>query len=229
MRERGDLRCAHEPFMYDYYVHRIVRTMPHFDVRPDHPVRYSEIRDQLLSWAATGPVFFKDMSYYVMPHVLEDQVFCNRVTHCFLVRDPVASILSYFKLDPQVTSEEIGLEAQWNHYSGLVKQGFAPIILRAEDIRNDVKGAIGALWREIGLSHINQAFDWQTPKPKDWQQVSGWHTDVSSSQGIRPMNEEENTRRRSEFEEMAQDHPNMHRYLDHHMPYYEKLIAVQAG
>ncbi|MEZ5772185.1 MAG: hypothetical protein R3D61_11380 [Defluviimonas denitrificans] len=25
MRERGDLDCLHEPFMYDYYVHRQVR------------------------------------------------------------------------------------------------------------------------------------------------------------------------------------------------------------
>ena len=37
MRERGDLTCFHEPFMYDYYVHRQVRVMPHFDVMPDHP------------------------------------------------------------------------------------------------------------------------------------------------------------------------------------------------
>ena len=40
MRERGDLDCAHEPFMYDYYVHRKRRVMPHFDVqaRSSHAV-----------------------------------------------------------------------------------------------------------------------------------------------------------------------------------------------
>ncbi|WP_283176701.1 hypothetical protein [Gemmobacter sp. 24YEA27] len=54
MRERGDLDCAHEPFMYDYYVHRAIRQMPHFDVRPDHPVSYPAIRDHLLARAAKG-------------------------------------------------------------------------------------------------------------------------------------------------------------------------------
>ena len=134
MRERGDLRCAHEPFMYDYYVHRKVRTMPLFDVQPDHPVEYIDIRNQLLTWAGTSTVFFKDMSYYVMPQILEDEVFLGKITHCFLIRDPLASILSYFKLDPDVTLEEIGIEAHW-----------------------------------------------QREKPSDWQQVAGWHEDVSTS------------------------------------------------
>ncbi len=39
MRERGDLDCAHEPFIYDYYVHRKIRVMPHFDVQEGHPTR----------------------------------------------------------------------------------------------------------------------------------------------------------------------------------------------
>ena len=37
MRERGDCRCFHEPFICDYYVHRAVRSLPLFDVDPDQP------------------------------------------------------------------------------------------------------------------------------------------------------------------------------------------------
>ena len=223
MRERGDLRCAHEPFMYDYYVHRKIRKMPHFDVQPDHPVTYDRIRDQLLNWADNTPVFFKDMSYYVMPHILEDPTFCDRVTHCFLVRDPLVSILSYFKLDPEVTRDEIGLEAQWNHYKGLVDRGNKPTILSAEDIRADARGVIGALWQKIGLPHVAKAFDWQSPQPEDWQQVGGWHSDVSKAQGIRPVDQDEVDKKTAEFKEMARQHPDMQRFLDHHLPYHQKL------
>ena len=53
MRERGDLDCAHEPFMYDYYVHRQVRKMPHFDVQDGHPTSYGAIRDMLLARGET--------------------------------------------------------------------------------------------------------------------------------------------------------------------------------
>ena len=108
MPERGDLDCAHEPFMYDYYVHRGIRVMPHFDIRPDHPVSYATIRDHLIARSERGPVFFKDMSYYVMPHILDDAIFAERLVNTFLIRDPVASITSYHKLDPEVTLDEIG-------------------------------------------------------------------------------------------------------------------------
>lgn len=119
MRERGDLDCLHEPFMYDYYVHRQVRRMPHFDVQKDHPTSYGAIRDMILERAEKGPVFFKDMSYYVMPHLLDDRDFAGRLTNVFLVRDPIASIPSYHKLDPDLTLEEIGLEAQAVHFDAL--------------------------------------------------------------------------------------------------------------
>lgn len=51
MRERGDLDGAHEPFMYEYHVNRQTRTIPHFDVQPDHPVTCEAIRDSLIARA----------------------------------------------------------------------------------------------------------------------------------------------------------------------------------
>ena len=86
MRARGDLDCLHEPFMYDYYVNRSTRQMPHFDAMDTHPKSYDAIRDMILARAAEGPIFLKDMSYYVVPHLLADADFLDRVTHSFLVR-----------------------------------------------------------------------------------------------------------------------------------------------
>lgn len=83
------------------------------------PTSYEDLRDMLLERAEQRPVFFKDMSYYVMPRIIEDHDFCRRLTNCFLIRNPVASIPSYHQLDPEVTSLEIGLEAQWNHFEAL--------------------------------------------------------------------------------------------------------------
>lgn len=226
MRERGDLDCAHEPFMYDYYVHRAVRVMPHFDVRPDHPVSYPAIRDHLLARARKGPVFFKDMSYYVMPHVLEDAVFAPHLVNTFLIRDPVASIASYFKLDPEVTLDEIGLEAQWNHYSALKAAGGKPVVIRAEDVRQDTRGMMARFWEAVGLPYTERAFDWQGERPKDWDQVGGWHGDVSSSRMIRPLSEEEIRAQREGFAALAKEHPAMNGYLAHHLPFYEKLAAA---
>lgn len=225
MRERGDLDCAHEPFMYDYYVHRKVREMPMFEVQEGHPTRYEDIRDMLTGRAETGPVFFKDMSYYVAGQVLADEAFSARLTNSFLIRNPVASILSYFKLDEEATLEEIGLEAQFRHYSALRDRGEAPVILDADDVRADTRGMMAAWWKIIGLPFRERAFDWQEPVPEDWQQVEGWHGKVTQAAGIRPLSEQDRARQRAEFEEKARAHPKMLDYLEHHLPFYEALKA----
>lgn len=225
MRERGDLDCSHEPFMYDYYVHRRVRVMPHFEVQPDHPASYAEIRDSLMARAMKGPVFFKDMSYYVMPHLLDDRAFGAALSNMFLIRDPVASITSYFKLDPEVTLEEIGIEAQWRHFSALRERGETPVVIRAEDVRRDTRAAMAHLWRAVGLPFSEAAFDWQTEQPKDWAQVGGWHGDVSASSSIRPLDADEVAEQQRKFDALAATYPRMRECLAHHLPYYEKLAA----
>lgn len=225
MRERGDLDCLHEPFMYDYYVHRALRRMPHFDVQADHPQTYAAIRDMILARAERGPVFFKDMSYYVMPHLLEDRAFADRLTDIFLIRDPVASIPSYYKLDPDLTLEEVGLEAQARHFEALRARGRTPVVISAEAVRADTEGMVGALWRQIGLPHVAAAFAWQREVPEDWQQVGGWHGDVSTARGIRPADAAELESQERKFDALAEKVPHLRGYLDHHRPFYRQLCA----
>lgn len=225
MRERGDLWCAHEPFMYDYYVARQVRIMPGFDVQPGHPVGYKAVRDMLLKEAAGADVFFKDMAYYVVPKIFDDPEFLSRVTHTFIVRHPMASILSYHKLDPNLTLEEVGIEALWQLYQAARDAGLSPVVVEAETVRADARGTMRALWEAIGLEWREEAFDWQKP-PKDWEQVGAWHEEVSTSQGIRAADAEEMVRKQMEFDALAEVHPHLQEFLDHHMPFYQQLSKV---
>lgn len=225
MRERGDLDCHHEPFMYDYYLHRQVRVMPHFEAEADRPVSYEDVRAMLLQRAEKGPVFIKDMSYYVMPRILDDAALSDRLINCFLIRDPVASITSYFKLDPDASLEEIGLESQAMHFKALTQAGLNPPVIEAEDVRRDTAGAVGALWRAIGLPPADHAFSWQDERPKDWKQVAEWHGNVTASKGIAPISEAEIVRKRQEFDALVKVHPHAQDYLDHHLPHYQTLKA----
>ncbi|MCB1882937.1 MAG: hypothetical protein KDG89_02900 [Geminicoccaceae bacterium] len=229
MRARGDMDCLHEPFMYDYYVHRKCRVMPHFEVQEGHPVAYEAIRDSILGRAEARPVFFKDMSYYVVPRIVEDEAFSCRIGNCFLIRDPQAAIASYFKLDPDVTCEEIGIEAQWRHFDALrATTGKAPLVLRSEDVRRDPRGTIGALWAAFGLDFVPGAFEWDGGTPADWAQVEGWHGDVAASRSIRPLTEADLLAQARDFRDLAERHPNMRRYLDHHRPFHERLQAFAS-
>jgi len=223
MRERGDLDCLHEPFMHDYYIHHQTRRMPMFDPHPDHPTSYAEVRAMIQTHAAARPVFLKDMSYYVYPHLLEDRQFCDQMNHAFLVRDPAASIASYYQLDPDVTQVEIGIEAQWRHFQALRELGHTPVVLLAEDVRADPQAMIGAYWKAVGLDDAPQAFDWQGGAPQDWQPVAGWHGDVMASQGIKPPSEGEHQKQQERFEIAATKRPDLRDMLEHHREFHQRL------
>ena len=225
MRERGDLACFHEPFTYDYYAHRRVRVMPHFQPQKDHPVSFEAVRDMLLNAAQRGPVFIKEMSYYVIPRILTDADLSQHLVNSFLIRAPQAALASYFRLDPDFTCQEAGLEAQAVHFRGLQSKGMEPPILQAEDIRCNATSFVKAWWAAIGLPPADHAFDWQEEPPSDWQQVSGWHRDVSSSKGIRPISAAEIKAQEAAFETLAQQHPHLRDILRHHLPHYKQLRA----
>lgn len=223
MRERGDFDCLHEPFMYDYYLHRRVRSMPHFEPEAGRPLSYASIRADLLQRARHGDVFFKDMSYYVMPAMRRDADFARRITHTFLIREPLRAILSYHKLDPDLTCEEVGLEAQWRHFEWLRDVlGVRPVVLRAEALQADPQTVVGAWWRAAGIAFAPHAFSWSDEEaPRDWGQVAGWHGAVQKSTAIRPADDDDDLAAR--FEEAARDNPHLRDLLAHHQPFYDRL------
>lgn len=225
MRERGDLQCFHEPFMHYYYVHRSVRIMPHFEPDPGRPSSYPAIREQLLRTAERSPVFIKDMSFYALPRLLDDAQFCRRLVNAFLVRDPVQSILSYHRLDPDVTCEEIGIEAQWRHFCWLKDHtGEEPVVLDAGMVRHDSIAILSAYWNRVGLSEAPHAFEWNVGQdPEEWAQVAGWHRTVLASNRIRGVEPDVSTAAQCELERRAVAAPHILEYLQHHQVYYDRL------
>ena len=227
MRARGDFDCLHEPFMYDYYINRSKKQMPHFDAMDQHPKSYEAIRDMILAKAESGPVFFKDMSYYVMPHIAEDEAFFARITHSFLIRDPKAAIVSYAKLDSDMLLEEIGLEAQWLHAQAVMKQlGLAPVVVKSEAVQADPQGQMRHYWQALGLADKPEALIWNGPAPEDWQQVQGWHQDVMTSSTIRPITADQRSKTEAEFRLLAAAQPRFADYLAHHLPFYAGLARL---
>ncbi len=226
MRERGDLTCLHEPFMYHYYIGEGRGAFPGFDVDAGHPTDYASIRDMLVAQAEEGSVCFKDMPYYVMPRIAEDTAFLSRVTHAFLIRHPMAAILSYYKLDPAVSLHEIGLEAQWQLFEAVRDAGLPAVVVEAETVRTDPRATMKAFWSAIGLDWQEEAFDWGHP-PADWDGVSAWHEAASTSSGIRSADAEEMVRVEMEFEAAVADGAgHLRDYLEHHWPYYARMSEV---
>ena len=124
---------------------------------------------------------------------------------------------------------EIGIEAQWQHYNWLRNVfGDNPMVLLAEDVQANPVGTMGQFWKAAGLSFCEEAFSWQTGDvPEDWQGLVGWHGDVSASNSINPPDPTENAV--ANFHKAAKSAPQLQRYLDQHMPYYQQLHAHALG
>lgn len=220
MRERGDLRIVHEPFIYTYYLGDRGRSLPHFEPNADHPQTYVDVRQFIREQATTGPVFFKDMTYYALENLLADPEFLSDITHTFLVRDPAAAILSYARLDPLFRRDEAGLEASWMLYCKVRDDGYGPLVLSADHVQRRPVEILSNYWRALGLPDAPHALSWSGEMPTSWEHVAGWHEAVLASRQIQPPE-----CGRDYHGELASLGGDFLDYYHHHKPFYDRLIA----
>ena len=221
MLERGDMASLHEPFLYLYYVHDAKRRLPHHDIDRERPASYEDIRSMILDTARTRPVFVKDMCYYVGDYIHADEGFIRRMTSTFLIRDPERSIPSYYRLDPGVTLEEIGCEAQYRHFERVSEiTGEIPVVIDAADLAEDAAGTLRAYCRALELPFMPQALEWDEKLPAAWQDLSWWHADLAGSRGIAKPARPAGSGRPG-----LDAAPHLRDYYEHHLPFYRMMRA----
>lgn len=227
MLERGDMETFHEPFLYLYYVHDAKKRMPHHDIDSTRPTSYADIRSMVATAAQSRPVFVKDMCYYVSDYIHADEAFIRRIRSTFLIRDPARAIPSYYRLDPGVTLEEIGYEAQYRYFERVVEvTGEVPIVIDAVDLADDAPGTLRTYCQALGLVFIPEALQWDGELPAAWKDVGGWHGDLVGARGITKS-------KPSAGDDGLDAAPHLREYYRHHVPFYEKMhehrLAPTAG
>ena len=182
-----------------------------------HPATYRDIRAMILDKAQSGPVFFKDMAYYVAGTLPQDTNFANQITHAFLVRDPAEAAVSYAKRDPDFTRTELGHAAQHRLYHALVALEQRPLVITADQLRADPETTLARYWSHVGLDFAAHAFTWDDRVPDGWQSVKGWHSEVLQSGTIhQPQN----------GETAAKLAAHLSGYVTHHAPFYAELRDI---
>lgn len=220
MRERGDLKVLHEPFMYHHYLTQSDRMFPDFQPEPGHPQTYADIRAHVLEAAKPCPVFFKDMAYYIADELPGDTVFLAQMTHAFLIRDPDEAALSYQKRDPDFTQTELGHEAQHRLYQALAAAGQTPLVITADQVRLAPEATLRRYWTHVGLPFVAEAFTWDDATPEGWKAVADWHETALAS-GEMKLPE-----KRDHAAELAALGPPYTAYARHHRPFYDALRMI---
>ncbi|MGR3617331.1 MAG: sulfotransferase-like domain-containing protein [Paracoccaceae bacterium] len=221
IRARGDLAVLHEPFMYHFYLAQKERLFPDFEPEAGHPQTYGEIREMILAKSNETPLFFKDMAYYVVKDLPDDDTFVQAMSHAFLIRDPAEAILSYQKKDPGFTQNEMGIEAQYRLYHALKECGLEPLVVTADQLRQAPEVTLKRYWDHVGLSFAPHAFSWDSAVPEGWESVAAWHDEVLSRGAI----ERPDDGRDIPAELAALGTPYTD-YDQHHRPFYQMLCKV---
>ena len=89
-----------------------------------------------------------------------DNIFFQRLTNTFLIRDPAKAIASYYAMNPNVTVEEIGLKQLCGIYEQALLMDTRPIVVDADDLEDDPEGSINAYCQALGIPFLPDSLSW---------------------------------------------------------------------
>lgn len=213
---REDTVVIDEPF----YAHYLLET------GVNHPAREEVIAAQENDGAKveatlTGPIpdgkpiwYQKHMTQHMLPDMPLDWL--DRVTNCFLIRNPEAVVASFTIQRPDAAAWELGFEQQARLFDHVCDRlGHAPPVIDAADVLKDPRGTLGALCAKLGIPFSERMLRWPPGlRASDGVWAPHWYAAVERSTGFapyRPRNDKLTT-----FQQ---------RLADACRPHYEKLLA----
>jgi hypothetical protein len=216
--QRPDTTVIDEPF-YGIQLKQIGKRRPFFDeimlrMECDNPDKvHDDIEEKE---KLKGNVFAKTMVDTVQ---YMNQNRLSKYRHILLICDPAETIISYTKINPSITSEDLCLEQQVKICEWLkknTKEG--PIVIDSNELRENPTALLKNICRKWHLPFTDEMLSWPIgPKSIDgiWAQAS--YTEVHASTGFRSPPTAKVTR---------DDLPsNLVGLYDDVLPYYEKLLS----
>lgn len=212
MVERQDRLVLHHPFSdiserSEANVHgRLARSEP-------------ALIDAMRGVCHQAPIFFKDTTDAERPGLLTDRHFLGSdAVHTFLIRHPAETIPSFHALRPEVKLHQIGVQRLYDLFLAVAEaSGRTPVVLDAADLVTDPVGAVRAYCAAVGIPYLEHALSWPAGERPEWRRTRHWHRDLSRSTCLAEVP--------TSHHNSLTATPRLQDYLDHHLPYYEKLHA----
>ncbi|MBS0433215.1 MAG: HAD family hydrolase [Proteobacteria bacterium] len=212
---RGDTAVIDEPF----YAHYLVET------GVNHPGREEVIASQSSDAAEvaamlTGPIpdgqpiwYQKHMTQHMLTHMSLDWL--DRVTNCFLIREPESVVASFTIQRPDAAAWELGFEQQARLFDHVCDQlGHAPPVIDADDVLKDPRGSLSALCAKLGIPFTDRMLHWPPgPRASDGVWATHWYAAVERSTGFAPYRKRE-----------VKLTPFQRKLAEQCRPHYERLL-----
>ncbi len=190
----------------------------------DHPGREAILASQSTDWrtvvealcgeppAGQDVWYQKHMTHHMLAVV--GRRWMERVTNCFLIRDPHEVLASYVKRRADVTLEDLGFPQQVELFDHVCQRlGAPPPVLDAKDVLLDPERALGALCAAVDLPFSPAMLQWPTgPRDTDGVWAPHWYDAVYASSGFGP------------YRSRARDYPKgLGRIADRAAALYQRL------
>ena len=184
---RSDTLVCDEPL----YAHYLLATS-----HTDHPGYEETIRHHESDWPTviewlTGPVpggksifYQKHMAHHLLPDM--DLEWVNRLTNCFLIRDPAEVLPSLAEFLRAPTAEETGLPHQARLFEQVSKQtGVVPPVIDARDVLENPRGMLQSLCERINVPFVAEMLSWPAgPRETDGAWAPHWYGKVCPTTGF---------------------------------------------
>jgi hypothetical protein len=185
---RPDCHVTDEP-LYAYYLQTS---------GAPHPMREEVIASQSTDWREvtawlTGPVPGGKAVWYQkhMTHHLLDEVgreWLDRLTNCFLLRDPRSVLASYAqKRTERVQLEDVGMVQQAAIFDEVVARGGGriPPVIDAADVLQEPRGTLSRLCTAVGIAFDERMLSWPPGRREtDGIWAAHWYQAVERSTGF---------------------------------------------
>lgn len=213
--ERRDTVTFHEPFSPVFYYSKNRLSQRYSTVKHKAEYEYEFIRDSILNKARKAPILFiKELAFHLQE--ISDDEFWRQFTHTFIIRSPEISLVSLYKLLPDMTLDETGFIAVKNIFDKVInnyKQ--IPIVIDGDKFRNYPELTIKHYCKLVNIP-FQDTFTWNQKEILEWQNWANWHKDALESKSIFPSP----LKRKSNYELP----PKVHSMVEAVQPYYEALL-----
>ena len=128
--------------------------------------------------------FQKHMTHHMIPSV--DREWMKEVINCFLIRNPKDMILSYTKVNSNLSMHLLGLEEQYELFEYVTKiNGRAPPVVDSKDILIDPRKTLSLLCEKVGVIFSEEMLSWSKGvRNTDGIWAKYWYKNVINSTGF---------------------------------------------
>lgn len=191
---RRDTVVMDEPF-YAHYLQQTGCDHPGAEeVIAAYETDWQTIVHQLLAAPGDSPIVYqKHMTHHMLAHI--DRAWMRQVSNCFLIRDPRRMILSYAKVIPNPTPEQMGLAQQAEIFE-YVRQatGEIPPVIESRDVLLHPAKTLRRLCQALDVPFDEAMLHWPAGRRStDGLWGKYWYANVEKSTGFQPYRED-NTR-----------------------------------